>query len=277
MNNDLKSITSNVVKEGDILVIEGGIAKHIINPKKRSEKITGAYATVYNSDLIPHTVYVDVNEADESNIENAARAKAVETSQKIIKLPNSNVRNNNAKKKDNGEGSARESNQESSKKMVEVTVLSLSEPKKDDDVLVIVAQVQGIKGKFSAVARGRHAERLVALEGETAFLVMSKQYDEKYKGYKVEEVHFSQARAVVETEIYSHDGEYFAKGQDGQEAKIVAYDLETVQKIEQYPGKKVHITLEHSKISQEDYIVTDITLAETSAKQIDTNVQEKVS
>lgn len=263
--NDLKSITSNLVKEGDILVIEGGIAKHIIIPKKRGEKTVGAYATVYNNDLIPHTVYVDINETDENNIESMARARAVETSKKIIKLPNSNIKNN---KKDNPN---------EDKKLVEVTVLAVSEPKKENDELVITAQVQGIKGKFSAVAKGKHAERLVALEGETAFLVMTKQYDEKYKGYKVEEVHFSQARAVVKTEIISRDGEYFAKGQDGHEAKIVAYDLETVQKIEQHAGKKVHITLEHSKISPDDYIVTDITLAETSAEQIDTNVQEKVS
>lgn len=268
--NDLKSITSNLVKEGDILVIEGGIAKHIINPQKRGEKIVGAYATVYNNDLIPHTVYVDINETDENNIESMARVRAVETSKKIIKLPNSNIKNN---KKDN---SPNEDKKED-KKLVEVTVLAVSEPKKENDELVITAQVQGIKGKFSAVARGKHVERLVALEGETAFLVMSKQYDDKYKGYKVEEVHFSQARAVVKTEIISRDGECFAKGQDGHEAKIVAYDLETVQKMEQYAGKKVHITLEHSKISQDDYIVTDITLAETSAEQIDTNVQEKVS
>ena len=43
----MKGVTSGIVKEGDLLVIEGGIAKHIINPKKRSDKIAGAYATAY--------------------------------------------------------------------------------------------------------------------------------------------------------------------------------------------------------------------------------------
>lgn len=289
-------ITSSVVKEGDILVIEGGVPRHIIVPKKRTDVIAGAYAAAIMEH--PNTVYVDakeVSEEDLPNIEEIAKRKLIETikantrllqemsngidqskakslqqemtngnkgsedatSNQAGNMKSANANIKTAEKKENKENKGRE---ESIVK-VNAKVLSLSEPESGpESEPVIVAEVEGLKGKFKVFAKGKHAERLIALEGQTACLWMSKRFDKKYNAYEVEEVHFSMKRAVVDTKVSCIDGNYTAEAKEGNQVNITAFDIETIQKLEEAANteQKVRLVLEYSEVAHGSFVVTDV-------------------
>lgn len=275
----MKGVTSGIVKEGDILIIEGGVAKHIINPKKRGEKVTGAYATVFNENLLPSTVFVDVkdiSEEDIASIEDIARQRVTKSLKTDVEAQNSakpsNVRSINERKKNNASSSQNSTN--ITKTIAEV--ISVAAPQFEGETQVVVANVRGPKGKYTIMATGKHAERLIVLEGQKACLEMTTVYNNKYKAYEAAEVHFSSKRAVVETEIFERGGQYYAKGKEEKEANIVAHDLKTMKLLEKNVGKKVKLTLEHMEKSQGEFIVTDVVSLE-KADEADKPEEEKVS
>ncbi|KXG75504.1 hypothetical protein AN618_18770 [Fervidicola ferrireducens] len=286
---------SGVVKEGDVLVIEGGVPRHIIVPKKRADVVAGAYAAVISDH--PNTVYIDAKEVAEEDvpkIEEIAKRKLIEivkANAKLIEeaeldktaakrpsavnIGNTKHGNNIGNNKDNGQNF--KGSKDTSKgnagidtpmkkadngiAKVNVKVLSLSEPESGpESEPVIVAEVEGPKGKFKVVARGKHAERLIALEGQSACLWMGKRVDRKYGAYEVEEVHFSTKRATVDTKVSCVDGDYTAEGKEGQQVPITAFDIETIQKLEEVAntGQKVQLILEHSEAAQGSFVVTEV-------------------
>lgn len=265
----MKGVTSGVVKEGDILIIEGGVAKHIINPKKRGQKVTGAYATVFNENFMPSTVFVDIkdiSEEDAARIEDIARQQAAKSLKTDAGAQHpakpSNIRSINDHK-----------NSGTTKTIVDV--ISVAAPQSEGKTQVVVANVRGPKGSYAVMATGKHAERLIVLEGQKACLEMTAAYNDTYKAYEAAEVHFSPKKAVVETEIFEREGQYYAKGKEKKEAKIVAYDLGTVKLLEQNAGKKARLTLEYMEKSQDGFIVTDVVPLEKAGET--DKPEEKVS
>lgn len=268
----MKSIISGVVKEGDILVIEGGVPRHIIVPKKRTDVVAGAYASMIAEH--PNTVYVDAKEVAEEdlpNIEEIAKRKLIETMklntrllQEVVNENNqSNVKNLQREMANGNKGNRNTVSNQAGIAKVNVKVLSLSEPESGpESEPVIVGEVEGPKGKFKVLAKGKHAERLIALEGRSAclWLSKSKKVDKKYNAYEVEEVHFSIKRAVVDTKVSCIDGSYTAEAKDGNQVAITAFDVETIQKLDEgvNTGQKVRLVLEHSEAAPGSFVVTDV-------------------
>jgi hypothetical protein len=297
----MKSIISGVVKEGDILVIEGGVPRHIIVPKKRADVVAGAYAAVITDH--PNTVYIDAKEVAEEDvpkIEEIAKRKLIEIVKANAKLIEEAELDKTAAKrpsavnigstkhgndikdnwqnlkgsKDTSKGNAGTDTPtkkvDNSIAKVNVKVLSLSEPESGpESEPVIVAEVEGQKGKFKVLAKGKHAERLIALEGQTACLWMSKKVDKKYNAYEVEEVHFSMKRAVVDTKVSCIDGNYTAEAKEGNQVTITAFDVETIQKLDEVAntGQKVRLVLEHSEAARSSFVVTDVLPAEGKTEE----------
>lgn len=250
----MKSVTSGIIKEGDILIIEGGVAKHIINPKKRGEKVTGAYATVINDDLLPSTVFVDakdVCEDDIKDIESIARQKAIDTSMYPLSSQK-NIRKESKKKNCCN----------AAKTLVEV--VKVANPQIEGDRQIVIANVKGDKGNYNVMATGKHAERLIVLEGQKACLNLAVKADgtavfnTRYKAYEAVEVHFSCKKAIVETVVTKREGCYYIQGKDGQDICLDVHDLETIVLLERSICKKVKLVLEYMGENKDKFIVTDV-------------------
>jgi len=248
----MKGVTSGIVKEGDLLVIEGGIAKHIINPKKRSDKIAGAYATAYNDNMLPVTVYVDVKDIPEDNLPNIeaiARARAGKMA--TGKLPDKQPSKNQDKQQEQDQ----ELTPNDNITKTAAKILIVDTPQIEGTSRIVIATVQGPKGKYNVLARDKYAERLIALEGETAHLHMTKLYNQKYKAYEAAEVHFTAKNAQVDTTIIARCGEFFVLGKDKKEVNVVAHDLETIRQLEANTGKRARVILEGFK---DQFVATDV-------------------
>ncbi len=292
----MKGITSGVVKEGDILVVEGGVARHIINPKKRGEKVAGAYATAYNENLLPSTVFVDakdIAEGEKGKVEAMARQKVTEqvsgapkpSPQKPVpqKAPAQQQKPADVKwlpAQNKAVTNAGSTNSGTTK--VNAKVISVSAPEFEEETQVVVAVVEGPKGRYNVVTSGKHGERLIALEGHEVWLEMKTTakntpvFSKKYKAYEASEVHFSEQRiAVKETMILLKGNNFIVLGREGKEAKIVAHDLETMQDIEANVEKPVSLVLESFGDPSDGFVVTDVTpLAKDEAQA---SLEEKVS
>ncbi len=258
----MKGVTSGIVKEGDLLVIEGGIAKHIINPKKRSDKIAGAYATAYNDNMLPVTVYVDVKDIPEDNLPNIeaiARARAGKMA--TGKLPDKQP----SKKQEKQQEQKQELTPNDNITKTAAKILKVDTPQiEGESQRIVIATVQGPKGKYNVLARDKYAERLIALEGETAHLHMTKLYNQKYKAYEAAEVHFTAKKMQVETSVVTRGGEFFVLGKNSKEVQVIAHDLETIGQLEKAAGKRAKVTLEGFK---DQFVVTDVELITDKAEQ----------
>jgi|LSQX01.1.fsa_nt_gb hypothetical protein len=212
--------------------------------------------------MLPSTVFIDAKDvpAEElEQIESVARKRAMELlengakTQKTAPIKPANVKNITDYPKKKAEKSQSPATTKTTAK-----VISVAAPQFEGETQVVVANVQGSKGNYNVMAIGKHAERLIVLEGKNAYLEMTKTFNKKYQAYEAAEVHFSSKKAVVETEIVTRGGEFCVIGKDGKEARIAAHDLQTMKSIEDNVGKKVKLTLEHMEESQGEFIVTNV-------------------
>ena len=173
----MKGVTSGIVKEGDLLVIEGGIAKHIINPKKRSDKIAGAYATAYNDNMLPVTVYVDVKDIPEDNLPNIEAIARARAGKMATGLPDKQP----SKKQEKQQEQEQELTPNDNITKTAAKILKVDTPQIEGESRIVIATVQGQKGNIT-IARD-NCERLIALKEKR-----SPSYDKviqpKYKAYE---------------------------------------------------------------------------------------------
>lgn len=262
----MKGVTSGIVKEGDLLIIEGGIAKHIICPKIRSDKIAGAYATAYNDNMLPVTVYIDVKDIPEDNLPNIeaiARARAGKMATgKLMATGLQEQHKQPSKKQEKQQKQERELTPNDN--ITKAKILKVDTPQIEGESRIVIATVQGPKGKYNVLARDKYAERLIALEGETAYLHMTKLYNQKYKAYEAVKVHFTAKKMQVETSVVTRGGEFFVLGKNSKEVQVIAHDLETIGQLEKAVGKRAKVTLEGFK---DQFVVTDVELITDKAEQ----------
>ncbi|MGB9812454.1 MAG: hypothetical protein ACPLRZ_11490 [Thermovenabulum sp.] len=218
----LKGINIGIVKEGDILVIEGGIARQII--RKRGSVIKGIYCTIIDEANVPYTTYYDVAETHENTDEERLKMEYISKALKeYFGETEGLLYENKHQEQDRMENKSKSSNES----YVRARIIKILDAVEEENKTEIKATAE-VKGKIcEAIIKGKEAVEKTLLSLEEIYLKISKEKIRKENNkivIETDEVRFSKNQETYKAEI-NRDGDNLkaiVNGVNGSEFKVVA-------------------------------------------------------